>query len=226
MFGAIMYFCLWAPLWVFRRLWWRWSIEGLENLPPRGQGMVVVVNHINWTDILILGGSLPLSHRLSWVGKVEIFINPLVAWFFRQMKVIPIKRGKRDLTALAAAEEALKQGEVLAIFPEGHRSRTGGLQEGRSGALRLAVRSGCPIVPVAVWGTEVGWNGAWLRKPLHLRIGEPYHPHVTGDTIPWNRMNELTDEMMLRIAALLPEQYWGVYRERMLEESTPLKRGV
>jgi 1-acyl-sn-glycerol-3-phosphate acyltransferase len=84
--------------------------------------------------------------------------------------------------------------------------------------VRLAVRTGCPIIPVAVWGTEVGWIGAWSRKPLHLRIGEPYHPAVTGQTIPWERMNELTEEMMLRIAALLPEQYWGIYRERMLEE--------
>lgn len=216
MLGAIMFFLLWAPLNLVRRLWWRWSIEGKENLPPRGQGMVLAANHIHWTDIHILGASLPLSHRPWWIAKVEVFKNRFAAWWFREMRVIPIHRGKRDLTALTAAEDALKQGAVLIIFPEGHRSRTGGLQEGRGGAIRLAARSGSPIVPVAVWGTEEGLGGAARRKPIHVRIGKPYHPQVKGNTIPPDQMSALTDEMMLKIAELMPEQYHGVYRGRML----------
>jgi 1-acyl-sn-glycerol-3-phosphate acyltransferase len=156
MLGAIMYFCIWFPLQIIRLVWWNWKVEGLENLPPRGQGMILAINHLHWLDILIIGASLPLSHRPSWIAKVEIFINRAIAWWFREMMVIPIKRGQRDLTALAAAEAALKRGAVLIIFPEGHRSPEGGLLEGRGGAIRLAVRTGCPIVPIAIWGTEGG----------------------------------------------------------------------
>ena len=63
MLGAFMYFCLWAPLNTLRRIWWNWDIQGTGNLPPRGQGMILCVNHLSWTDIHILGASLPLSHR-------------------------------------------------------------------------------------------------------------------------------------------------------------------
>jgi 1-acyl-sn-glycerol-3-phosphate acyltransferase len=215
MLGAIMYFCIWLPLQIIRLVWWNWKIEGRENLPPRGQGMVLAINHLHWLDILIIGASLPLSHRPSWIAKVEIFVNRAIAWWFREMMVIPIKRGQRDLTALLAAEEALKRGAVLIIFPEGHRSRDGGLLEGRGGAIRLAVRTGCPIVPIAIWGTEVGLKGAARRQPLRFRIGQPYHITIQGDKIPFDRMNELTEDMMLRIARLMPERYWGFYRERM-----------
>jgi 1-acyl-sn-glycerol-3-phosphate acyltransferase len=217
MIGAIMYFLIWFPLQFIRLLWWNWNIEGLENLPPRGQGMVLAINHLHWLDILIIGASLPLSHRPAWIAKTEIFANRLVAWWFREMMVIPIKRGQRDLTALVAAEDALKAGAALIIFPEGHRSSTGELLEGRGGAVRLAVRTGCPIVPIAIWGTEVGIRRVMLRRPMHFRVGEPYYVTIEGDRIPWDRMNELTEEMMLRIAALMPEHYWGFYHERMLE---------
>ncbi len=217
MLGAFMYFCLWLPLNILRRIWWNWHVEGIENLPPRGQGMILAINHIHWTDIHILGASLPLSHRPWWIAKIEMFLNPVVTWWLRQMQVIPIKRGKRDMAAMEAAEEALRAGAVLVIFPEGHRSHTGGLLEGRGGAVRLSARTGCPIVPMAVWGTESGLAGAFGRKPIHLRIGKAFFAHTKNGKIPFDRMNELTKQMMLHIAELLPEQYWGFYRERMLQ---------
>jgi 1-acyl-sn-glycerol-3-phosphate acyltransferase len=219
MIGAIMYFLIWFPLQLARWLWWNWKIEGLEHLPPRGQGMVLAINHLHWLDVLIIGASLPLSHRPSWIAKIEIFANRLFIWWLRQMLVIPIRRGRHDKAALSAAEDALKYGEVLVIFPEGHRSTSGGLIEGRGGAVRLAVRSGCPIVPIAIWGTEAGLRGAFLRKPIHFRIGKPFFLSVAGDKIAWDRMNELTEEMMSRIAELMPEAYWGFYRECMLQHS-------
>jgi len=217
MLGAIMYVLLWIPVQLCQSIFWRWQVEGLEHLPPAGTGMVLVVNHLSWFDIPIIGASLPLKYRLWWVAKTEVFENPIVAWWMRTMHVIPVRRDRRDLSALTAAENALKQGAPLVIFPEGHRSDTAELQEGHGGAIRLAVRTGCPIVPIAIWGTEAGLRGAILRKPLHLRVGEPYYISLPGKKIPWNRMNELTDEMMLRIAELLPEEYRGFYRERMLE---------
>lgn len=220
MLGLFFYVLLWIPLNLLRLIWFDWKVEGRENLPPRPQGMILAVNHLHWSDILAVGASLPLSHRPWWIAKVELFRHPIVAWWFRVMHVIPIRRGQRDLAALEAAEEALKRGAVLIMFPEGHRSDTKQLQQGRGGAVRLAIRSGCPIVPVAIWGTEAGFGAILRRSPVRVRFGKPYHPPVEGDKIPFDRMSELTDDMMMRIAALMPEKYWGYYRERMLAETT------
>jgi len=217
MLGDFMYFCLWGPLNLFRKIgWWRWRIEGRENLPPPGTPIVVVANHINWTDPHIVGASLPLARRPWWIAKAELWIHPIVSWLLSQMQAIPIRRGKRDLTALNSAEQVLSTGELVVVFPEGHRSPTRSLIAGRGGAVRLAVRSKCQIIPMGVWGTEAGFLGAMLRKPITVRFGVPYTPQAEGESIPPDRMAELTDEMMLKIAELLPERYWGVYHEKML----------
>lgn len=223
MFGTIMYLLMWVPLNVMRKIWWRWRIEGLENLPPEGQGYVIAVNHLDWMDIPILGASLPLKRRPWWMAKVELFENKFAAWWFSQMFVIPIKRGKRDLSAFIACEKVLKEGAGLVVFPEGHRSDTAELQEAKSGVVRLSVRSACPIVPVAIWGTEHSLAGMMRRELITVRFGKPFYPDVEGTHIPWARMNALTEESMLQIAALLPEKYWGFYREPMLSRKLEAK---
>ena len=215
MLGVFVYRLVWLTLWALRHVWWNWTISGQAQLRPRGQAMILAVNHLHWTDTCVLGASLPLSLQPTWLAKAELFANPVAAWWLRAIQVIPVKRGRQGLSALAAAEEALSGGAALIIFVEGHRSATGGLQEGQGGAVRLAARCGCPIVPIALWGTEAGLGGICLRRPIRVSIGEPYMISTDGLKISQQRMIELNDELMLRLAALLPERYQGVYRERL-----------
>lgn len=214
MLGTLLYALLYGFINFWRLIgWWRWRAEGRANLPPRARGgMIIVMNHISWVDIPVVGSLVPFSHRLSWMGKAEIFAHPLSGWFFRTMNVIPVRRGKRDLAALDASIDALKAGAVLLIFPEGTRSRSGVLQTGRGGAVRLAMQAGVPIVPTAVTGTERGAWGTFKFQPVRLQFGEPYYVEPPPDgKIPPDMMDRLTTEMMQRIAALLPEEQRGVY---------------
>ncbi|MFQ3662480.1 MAG: lysophospholipid acyltransferase family protein [Chloroflexaceae bacterium] len=217
MFVTIAYTLLYL-LTNFCRLigWFRWQVEGLERLPPRqAGGMVIVMNHIHWMDIPVVGTVLPLRYRLSWLAKAELFRNPLVGWFLRLMHVIPIQRGKSDAAALDAAARALRNGAVLLVFPEGHRSRTGVLQPGRGGAVRLAMQAGVPIIPCAVQGTEKGLWGTLRREPVMVQIGEPYTVEAfPGAQVPADQMEQLTANMMCRIAAMLPAAWRGPYGER------------
>lgn len=214
MFGWLCYGFLYAAFNFVRLIrWFRWSADGLENLPPReAGGMVIAMNHVHWADIPAIGTTLPFAYRLSWVAKSELFRNPIAGWWFRQMNVIPINRGRRDTAALETMSQALRDGAVLLIFPEGTRSKSGVLKEGRGGAVRLAMQSGAPIVPVAIVGTEHGAVGTFTRRPVHLRIGEPYTVPPTPDgKIPPDLMEQLTNDMMRRIADLLPPERRGPY---------------
>lgn len=214
MLGKLMYAALYIYFHAMRLVgWFRWSVEGLDRLPPReAGGMVIVMNHVHWADIPVIGTMLPFRYRLSWLAKAELFENPILGWWLRQMMVIPIRRGRRDTAALETAVEALRAGAVLLIFPEGTRSRDGVLSSGRGGAVRMAMQAGVPILPIAITGTEHGARGSYSRRPVHLRIGEPYTVAPTPDgKIPPDVMDQLTVDMMGRIAALLPEERRGIY---------------
>lgn len=216
MSGKLMYFFIYSFINLMRKIgWWRWRIEGVDHLPPRADsGIVLVMNHIHWVDIPVVGALLPFPYRLSWLGKAELFDRPVGNWFFRTMNVIPIKRGRGDLAALETATEALQQGAVLLIFPEGHRSGNGVLQKGHGGAIRLAVRAQVPLVPVAVTGTHHGFGGVLRGKEIVLRIGTPYRIEQPPlGKIPPDLMEQLTTQMMRRIAGLLPAELQGPYAD-------------
>lgn len=215
MSGFIMYGMLYIFIHTMMKIgWWHWEVEGIENLPPRRTGgMVLAMNHQHWMDIPTIGALLPFAYRLSWLGKTELFEHPIAGWWFRAMQVIPIKRGARDLEAMRACEAALKAGAVLLIFPEGHRSPDGRLQKGQGGAIRLAMRSGVPIVPIGMSGTRHGFKGTLRGKRLVMRIGTPYMIAPTpNNKIPVDAMEHLATDMMVRIARLLPPEQRGAYQ--------------
>lgn len=214
MLGWLIYGLLYIWLTTMRWLrWFRWSVEGRELLPPReAGGMVIVMNHVNELDVPVIGSLLPFSYRLSWLAKAELFRPPFIRWLLHTMQVIPIQRGRRDLAAIDAVVTALRAGAVLLVFPEGTRSPDGVLREGRGGAVRMAIQAGVPIVPVAVVGTEHGIKGSLRCRPVHLRVGQPYMVAPPADgKLSAALVNHLTDEMMGRIAALLPAERRGYY---------------
>lgn len=189
----------------------KWTVTGREHLPPKGQPFVLIVNHVKWHDILVVAGTIPLTHIPYWLAKSELF-KPVLGWWLRNMQAISVKRGQSDSAALDAAVASLKQNHVMIVFPEGHRSGTGKLQKGRGGAVRMALRAGVPIVPVAIHGVEKG-----IGAPITITYGKAWQPVSQSGVINIDpdEMTALTDEMMCRIAEMLPTEYHGYYTDMM-----------
>ncbi len=189
----------------------KWTVVGRENLPPKGQPFVLIVNHVKWHDILVVAGTIPLTHIPYWLAKSELF-KPVLGWWLRSMQAIAVKRGQSDTAALDAAVETLKQNHIMIVFPEGHRSGTGKLQKGRGGAVRMALRAGVPIIPVAIHGVEKG-----IGAPITIAYGKAWQPVSQSGVINIDpdEMTTLTDEMMCHIAEMLPVAYHGYYADMM-----------
>jgi|FLYL01.1.fsa_nt_gi 1-acyl-sn-glycerol-3-phosphate acyltransferase len=193
-------------------------VEGLENVPGKGP-VILVSNHLNNADPPLLTQIVP--RRIVWLAKRELFDIPVVGWLCRAFGLIPVRRFEADLSALRKAQAALRRGHMIGMFPEGTRSHGAGLKEGEPGTAMIALRTGAPLLPVAIWGTEnVRLPRDLLRRTeVYVRIGPPF-------TLP--RAQRLTRAdveagtraIMERIAALLPEKYRGVYGGTASAEKT------
>jgi len=187
----------------------RWEVVGKENVPREG-GLLVVANHIHAADPPLIGVSL--GRKMVFMAKEELFRHPFVAYFIRRFGAFPVRRGRMDREALESAQDVLRRGQALVMFPESKRSRKG-LQRGMPGAAMLAVRAGVPLLPVAVTGTERVRGTAWLLKRPRLRvtIGKPFSLAPANGSLAKEELAALTDDIMEHIAALLPPSYRGVY---------------
>lgn len=197
---------------LFRKLT-RVEVEGWDRVPREG-GAILAVNHLSRLDPPLIF-VLCKRHDLTVLVAEKYHHWPIIRQMLEAVDGIWINRSAPDAQALRRALRYLRQGGMLGIAPEGTRSKTGGLQRGKPGVVYLAALSGVPIVPIAIYGTERWWK-AWLclRRPvLHVRVGEPF---VVGQMPAENRdawLQEKADEVMLRIAALLPPAYRGVYAQ-------------
>jgi 1-acyl-sn-glycerol-3-phosphate acyltransferase len=203
------------PLLTLLKLVARVDVQGLENLPDGP--FVVVVNHLSSFDTLTGIAIAPIVQATTFAA-IEHRSDPIGGWVLDQLGVIWVRRGEADRDAIKLALEEIKNGTVMAMAIEGTRSRTGGLLPGKSGPTFLASRAHVPLVPAAIWGTEkIVTNLKRLRRSeVHLRIGQPFHlPEGRANT---EQLEAYTDQVMLKIAAMLPPQYRGVYAERVKDE--------
>ena len=193
------------------RLLARWEVIGLEHVPPHGP-YIIITNHLSYLDPPVVMALMPSRVTVLVADKYRRHPFGLL---IRLVDPIWIRRGEPDRQALRDCMRLLEGGGVLGLAPEGTRSKTGGLQQGKTGAAFVAVKTNALIVPAVVSGTERALSDlARFRRP-HIRcaIGEPFRlemPAGHGE----HRLDTLTEEMMLRMAAVLPPEYRGVYAGR------------
>ena len=188
----------------------RWRVEGRENVPNQG-ALLVVANHINLADPPVLGVSL--GRKVIFMAKKELFHFRVIGYFVRNLGAFPVHRGQLDKKALRQAQQVLADGLALVMFPEGMRSRSGRLRTAFSGSALIALRSGAPILPVGITGTEKIRGLTWFlhRPQITVTIGHPFYLPSAGSKLTKGELAELTNSIMRRIAELLPQEYQGVY---------------
>lgn len=183
----------------------------IENIPAEGP-VILAINHIHWLDIPL--ASLRIPRVTHYMAKIELFRIPLIGWLIHRLGAFPVRRGEGDRESLRTSERMLAEGNVLMIFPEGHRSGNGKLAKGHPGASYLALRSGVPVVAVGISGTENVFKrfnyGPWAPK-VTVRYSKPFTLGTGGGKRSREGMAEATDTIMRQIAAMLPPEYRGAY---------------
>jgi 1-acyl-sn-glycerol-3-phosphate acyltransferase len=187
----------------------RVDLRGLENIPPTGP-VVFGISHSSFIDPLIAGAYAPRD--VVPMAKTEVFRLPIIGLIVRLYGAFPVRRGEVDMKAMKTALRVLHSGYGLIIAPEGHRSESGALQQGREGAIILSLRSGAPILPVAVWGGKLFWKNLMrLRKTdIMYYVDKPVIPAVMPKATR-EQVSAMSDELMLLIAAMMPPEIQGYY---------------
>ena len=203
-------------------LGFRIKVEGREHLPKSGP-VILASNHRSFLDSIFI--PLVVRRRVTFVAKAEYFDDPKTAWFFRGVGQIPIRRegGSASERALDSAMDVLREGGVFGIYPEGTRTRDGYLHRGHTGVARLALRSGAPIVPVGLIGTDdiqpIDTRMPRFGKPVTIRFGEALEPErFAGREHDRLALRELTDELMYEICQLSGYEYVDTYATRKAED--------
>ncbi|MCG5432986.1 1-acyl-sn-glycerol-3-phosphate acyltransferase [Mycobacterium sp. MYCO198283] len=208
------------------RLVWKiqgltFTVTGVEHLPPTG-GAVIAINHTSYFDFTFAG--LPayrqgLGRKVRFMAKKEVFDHPITGPIMRSLRHIPVDR-ENGAASFEAACAALRAGELVGVYPEATISRSFEIKEFKSGAARMAIAAGVPIIPHIVWGAQRIWTKdhpkkLWRPKvPISVAVGEPIEPTLPAPeltTLLRTRMQQLLAEVQERYPHP-PGEYWVPHR--------------
>lgn len=188
------------------------NVEGLENIPAQGPA-IILMNHIAFVDPIVLIYVVP--RFIVPMAKIEVYDYPVIGIFPRIWGVISVRREEVDRRAIQGALDVLNAGEIILVAPEGTRNTT--LQRGKEGFAYLASRSGAPVIPAAVDGTigypALRFSQRWNQGGVNVKFGTPIYYRDEFNNAGREQLRKMADEVMYKLAALLPEQRRGVYSD-------------
>ena len=194
------------------RMMVRIRVSGEQNLPSGGP-LILVINHLHLLDPIVLMTILPFHVDVLVAEKYRKRFP--IGQIVRSAGGIFVRRGEIDRKALRTCLDSLRAGRVLGMSPEGTRSTTGVLQRAKPGVAYFVLKTGAPLVPIGLWGLN-GMVSAWKRlrrAEVRVVIGEPFQLSVTGNKVRTEDLQAMADQIMLRVAELLPDEYRGAYAD-------------
>ena len=173
----MFYYVVKAICWLLLKIFWRMEIIGIENLPESG-GLIIASNHVSYLDPAVLVASL--NRKIYFITKKEVFKNTFVSFILKNLNAFSVNRENVDILAFKKAINILREEKVLGIFPEGTRSLNGELQELKLGVVKIAMKTGVPILPVGIIGTyEIYPQGkkfpTLFKYKIIVHYGIPQH---------------------------------------------------
>lgn len=197
-------------------LLFRPKVKGLRHVPSRGP-VIIASNHLSFSDSIFM--PLVVPRKVTFLAKSEYFTSPgpkglLKKLTFIALGQVPVDRsgGRRSEAALITGLKVLAEGDCIGIYPEGTRSPDGRLYKGRTGIARLAIESGAPVIPVAMFNTDkIQPTGRVLPKikRVGMVFGEPMY--FEGDSTDQLYLREVTDAIMFKIRDLSGQEYADTY---------------
>ena len=193
----------------------KFDFEGVENIPREG-GAVLSINHIGYLDFALAGtAALPAGRYVRFMAKKEIFDNKLAGPLMRGMHHICVDRSS-GTASFVAALRALRSGEIIGIFPEGTISVSFEIKELKTGAVRLAMGAGVPVIPTIVWGSQRIWTKKVKRDlrrkkvPITVAFGAPLYFDKQSDVEAGEKLlRETMNSMLHEVQEKYPDSHQG-----------------